>query len=383
MFKPRLFFKGFIIGSLTLGGLFLAANVLLSRVGEIGLNSIINRQLSSKDENILFSSGINQYVFFYKLKLLDKINPKIIAIGSSRAYQVREQFFNQKFVNLGGTVHNLGDLEYLASQFNKSQKLKLALLFIDPWWFNQDYNYLSNSLSSSYGFPEKISTSLAIHAVGWLRKGNWISAAARSKNLGLHAILSGAGYRRDGSYDYVDTMSGKAHFDDTQFSDTLTRIRESRDRFQKNDDADSYLVERACSAIIKIKRSIPNLVVIAPPFAGLVWEKMNEGGYTYIAKTNAMLANCLKDIDFYDLYSVKQISGSTDCEFIDGFHGGDVTYARILKYISGKNMTVKNSLANQFIDEFIQNNAGYAAGIIRNKFPTVKEIDFLQIGCAK
>ena len=141
MLDTNRFFKGLVGGALFLGGIFLAAHILLTQVGEIGLNSIIDRQWSSAGE-VLYLSGLNQHSYVYKQQLVNRIQPEVVAIGSSRAMQMRQEFFRTRFVNMGGAVTSVGELEAIADDFlNRHPKYRpdLALIFLDPWWFNKEF----------------------------------------------------------------------------------------------------------------------------------------------------------------------------------------------------------------------------------------------------
>ena len=102
------FTKGFILSFLGLGSILLLLQLVLIFAGELSLNHIMKRQF--EDSKILFSSGINQDPYEYKFALLNKVKPEVVVVGSSRAMQVRQEFFSKKFVNLGGTVSNISQV---------------------------------------------------------------------------------------------------------------------------------------------------------------------------------------------------------------------------------------------------------------------------------
>lgn len=377
----RKYFLGCLFGVLVVGVPFFFGNILLLRVGEIGLENIVKMQLSDSAGAVLYSSGLNQRAFSYKLRLMDGINPEIVAIGSSRALPVREEFFNRPFANLGRSVSSIGELEMLVDQLlQRERQPRLMLLFIDPWWFNKQYAKKGAGDPQLLQFPEFISVDIFVSAVKAFGKGNWVAKAADSKNLGIHAILTGDGFARDGSYYYISAARGKGT--DLKFSNTLSRISAGKERFSKADFADHSLVNRACAAISKIKRSEAKLILIAPPFADRVWKGMAQGGYGYIDDAHRKLRSCMGE-GFYDFSAAAAIPGSNDCEFTDGFHGGDVTYARMIKEVAREVPEVKAVLAADFVEEFLLANAGYAGGIARAKFLDGKEKDFNVLGCRK
>jgi len=75
--------------------------------------------------------------------------------------------------------------------------------------------------------------------------------------------------------------------------------------------------------------------------------------------------------------------GSSDCEFIDGFHGGRVTYLRMLDAIvrSGKT-NLARYIDLDSIDRLIAENAGRAT-LREDERAGEPETDFLDFGCRK
>lgn len=377
------FLQGFAVSTLALGVFFLAAQILMWRVGEVDLDSIMDRQSSDPKGLILFSSGLDQNVALYKLRLVEKAHPDVIAVGSSRSMQVRKQFFKTSFINMGGAVNSVSQLDFIAGKISAlEQKPKLVLLFVDPWWFNANSPRIGANTQVGE-FPNMVSASMVYHAAALLRKNNWIEAANRSRNLGIHAIVTGDGFSSDGSYHYTDILSGKSQFSDVRFSSSLARIVQDQDLFAKSDSADAKLIQTACSAIVLLKKSSMDLVVIAPPFASAVSDKLSEGGYGYIKDVGGKLTRCAGGVPLFDFSSGQKIPGGSDCEFVDGFHGGDVLYARLLDVIAQNKPDAGSYFDRDFIGRFIERNTGFAGGVTRESFLDGREADFLGLGCPK
>ena len=377
------FLHGFLAALLLLGLITAGLQLLLARVGELNLSGIVDRQLAAPNGAVLFSSGINQHAYYYKMMLLDRLEPNVVAIGSSRAMQVREKFFNTSFVNLGGAANNVAELELVANHIAAlNHKPKLAIVFIDPWWMNSRYDG-NDTAAHVPKFPNIVSADLIFWAAAALRHGNWIESAFRTHNLGIYMLLMDEGFARDGSNHYSGIISGEHASTDEKFSDSLRRIDGDRSRFEKGTDPDVAYVHRMCASLASLKVSVGHVVAIAPPFASTVWNRMTQGGYGYIAKAHADLRKCLVDIPFYDLTDPATVRGSTDCEFVDGIHGGDTTYGRILNQVAATDPDVRSRLNIAFVREFIRKYTGFAGGTTLDTFHGLKEIDFLRIGCAK
>lgn len=382
-FSTRQFFVGFGSAIALLGFVFGGLQLLLTRVGELCVGCVVAEQVS--DRKALYSSGVNQYFFGYKLRLMEAERPQVIAIGSSRAMQVRGRFFKSSFVNLGGGVSNVPELEALAASLRSdSVKAKYAIVFVDPWWFNGAYAESPSGIPNLQSPPEVVSLPLVKAAMLAMTNGNWLSESRHSSNLGIHSILTGEGFAKDGSYHYTSVLSGSDHnFGDVRFADTFDRIQHGNRRFQRGDHVDAPLLRRACTALRSINETVGAMVVIAPPFAVPVWSKMQSGGYGYIAEAHAGLAQCLGDVQFHDFSSGDRVPGGSDCEFVDGLHGGDVTYARMLVAVARDDLRLAGHVDQEFMQDFIAANAGHAGGLTTALFTKGTEPDFLDIGCRK
>jgi hypothetical protein len=376
------FFQGFWGAVLALGLLALAAQLLLAKVGELDLDSVIDRQRAAPPGSILFSSAVNQQAFAYKTKLYDRIAPDVVAVGSSRAMQVRSQFFKGRFVNVGGASNNVAELEKVADHIAAGHRPGLVVLFVDQWWLNRRYPEAS-APAQTPPFPRIVSADLLTQAAHALLRGNWIAQSFRSPNLGIYALVSNEGFSSDGSFYYLGTTTGMHAFQGARFSDTFARIAGDRDRMQKASEPDPVLVGRVCRTIGVFKRSAGHVVLVMPPFAGAVWNQMKKGGYEYMEKGAAELRRCSPDTPLFDFTSPQTIDGASDCEFVDGFHGGDVVYARMLRAIAGRDPAVAQHLNSAFVGSFIRDYAGAASGMSLYLDPRRKEVDFQKLGCHK
>lgn len=380
-FSPKHFLAAFAIAAVTLAAPFGALQLLLMNVGELCQDCVVARQLSG--EKRLYSSGLNQSSFHYKMNLLRAVKPQVIAVGSSRAMQVRSAFFNARFINLGGAVNSVGELEALVDLLAQSEyHTKVAFVFVDPWWFNSNYAALDTGRAKLQPPTQVISLGVAKAALSAMNNGNWVAQSRHSNNLGIHAILTGDGFGSDGSYYYTGLVTGAHRSSDVTFADTLGRIRNGNRRFEHGERADTALLRRACTAVRALKKATDVVVMIAPPFAERAWSEMMQGEYEYIHEAYAALGSCVDGVPFYDFVAPSQLSGSSDCEFVDGVHGGDVTYARMIGNIARAEPTLQQYVSVDFIDAFIAANTGFAEGAGRSRM-RAPEVDFLSIGCLK
>lgn len=374
----RRFFLGFVTALITLGLVMGAFQLFLTRVGEIGLARVVDRQLAAPNGDVLFLSGVNQNSHRYKLMLFDRQQPTTVAIGSSRAMEVRAEFFTGTFVTLGGAVNNLGNLESVADHVAKAAKRpELAIVYVDPWLFNTRY---TDNQGPVPAYPRYVSADMLWAGAKALRGGNWIAESFRSPNLGIHAIARNEGFAKDGSQYY--NLTGAGSYDE-KFALTFARIDGDKQNFQRNTRADPRLVGRICVAVKKLRAAGSAVAVVAPPFADRVWQRLSQPDYAYIADGYGQLQACLGDIPFFDFASPAKIADSTDCEFIDGLHGGDVTYARTLIQMAAADPAVRKQVDARYLADFAAKYRGHAGGTVLARDPAAREADFLKLGCTK
>jgi hypothetical protein len=373
------FLQGLVAALLSLGLVVGALQLLMARAGEVGLAGVVDRQLAAPNGEVLFLSGINQNAYRYKEMLFDRTRPAAIAIGSSRALEVRSEFFNTSFLSMGGSVINLATLESVADHVAAAPaRPALAMVFVDPWLFNARY---TDNQAPTPTYPSVVSADLLWFGLKSLRQGNWIAHAFQSPNLGIHALLREEGFARDGSQYYDLTGAGQSY--DLGFKTTFARIEGDRQNFQHGTRADPALVARICTAIGKIGRAAGHTVVVAPPFAGAIWKRLSQSDYGYIADGYRQLRACAGDAPFFDFTDPSRIPDSTDCEFVDGLHGGDVTYARMLRQVAAADPAARAYLRTDFLDRFVRTYAGHAGGANLLHNPGLREVDFLGLGCRK
>jgi hypothetical protein len=374
----RVFAFVFAVFLVLLGG----AQLLFARIGEIGLDRVVDRELAAPTGSILFASGINQNIYWYDRTLFSRVKPEVVAIGSSRAMQMRGNFFNVPYVNMGGSVANIDDLERVARDIASAPQPHphLAIVLFDPWWFNGRYQ-------ESNGPPpppvETISGDMLWYAARAFYHGNWLANAFRSRNLGIFALVNNEGYARDGSFYYNGLLSGNVAPLDPHYSWTLSRIDGDHQSLEKAMRADGALLARACVALQKIRRATGHAVVIAPPFAPPIWKRLQQHDYDYIADGYSRLQACSSGLPFFDFTNPANIHGTEECEFVDGLHGGDVTYARMITQVGDRDPVVHKYLQADFIGDFTRTYQGHAGGMSLKTDPGLKETDQLRIGCRK
>lgn len=359
-------------------------------VGEyLTLHEVAQKQIISTNNKIIYGSALHGDTFNYKRHLVNLVRPDIVALGSSRVMQFREYMFSTSALSLGGAMNSIIEGNEFVSSILIPVKAKVVIIGADIWWFNDCFqnpkkieSHNSNDSSNAspkirdawtvtkWLFDEKI-TIKKIAKVFFEKNSDDIGVAGQEKD----------GFGPDGSYYYTRLITGQKVHEDKKFNNTYTRIKNGNSRFQYASLANNQHIENFIKLVDKLEKSGIHTIVFFPPFASAVNSRMNSlnGKYDYIDDIkNKLRKYKLKYYDYTDATAI----GSGDCEFIDGFHGGEITYMRILKDISQYDPVLYKNINYKLINELIEENEGRAF-VFDNEITTNNEVDFLELGCKK
>lgn len=389
----KLFLKKYFLFLILIAIFCIPIIMFLYKTQEIAnVDDIVRKQLIT---NSIYGTALNENMFAYKLELVKQTKPDIIAIGSSRVMQFRQEFFNKKFVTAGGATNYMYEGVEFLNEVLKVDKPEVIILGLDFWWFNDNF-IQQPSRYIHMGTTNILSIDKIYKPVGWLNTGkinkkqflnilindNSKNSVTNYNNIGISALKSSDGFRSDGSYFYSKTLYGLEKPLDIKFNDTFDRIKKGRARFQYGDKVsenrwkDLELFLKICQ-----KNNIKVFIFI-PPVANKTIQKMEElkSKYTYIDKFRTKIVS----LGGFDYYNPETLS-SSDCEFIDGFHGGDITYEKILLAMAEKNKYLKDYIDINNLKKSINKNQNRALTIYESDKSMYfkSEVDFLEIGCIK
>ncbi|WP_415580406.1 hypothetical protein, partial [Helicobacter labetoulli] len=376
------YFMILLIFGLLLVGIF----YYLSRIFEHNsFESIVKRQL---EQNSIYGTALNENVFAYKLELVKQIKPKIIALGASRVLQFREKFFIDSFVSAGNAMNTLKEGRLFLEEVLKFYKPEIVILGLDIWWFNALYpNYERGEYFNITG--TNISTTkildIAKHIYNqqffqsqYLLDNHFITNPySNLDSLGLNAIYNGRGFFKDGSYLYGEIFKNEKT-KDANFTDTLLRITQGISRFEYASHIDAKRMQDLFDILNLLEKHHIQVVIFIPPLAPSVYQAMQDKQekYAYIDELFATLQKY--HIPFFN-YHNPAVLHNDNCEFLDGFHGGDVFYARILADMAQKSEILKSYVNMPYLTELIRTHKGRVFS--KDSVSDLKEQDFLNLGC--
>ena len=362
-----------------------------------GFDEIVRLQINN---NAIYGTSLNQNTFLYKLDMVKIVKPVIIALGSSMVMQFREESFLCSFVNCGGAMKNLKEGRLFIEKMLLFHKPKLIIVGIDFWWFNQnieqskDFSYHDNNGKTltinklikpfAYIWEDKITIKDYLNILLNRRQENNIT---KYYNIGLRAIKTAEGYRKDGSMLFSSILFGcNKGFADKNFKDTLGRIKEGTRKMEYGKNISTESIAEFYRIVKLCKDHNIDVIYIIPPLSYTAYNRMQSmvSEYSYVSKLRNYIKLSLKNYEFYDFQNILDV-GSDDCECIDGFHCGDVTYQKILLKICQNN---PNSIIIKYLNiDLIKNTVikykGRALSLFNDNKFKLKEVDYLGIGCKK
>ena len=346
---------------------------------------------------VLFGSGVSQDFVDYKLRLYAAIQPAIAAVGSSRVMQFRGAWFRKPFCNMGGVAGNLAVLRSTVDAMLRIHKPEAVILGLDFWWFLPQweaepfkevpptggfYNYGFASLKKPWQWllEGKISPrELAAPLLGLL------GAGFREDRFGIMAQQTDDGFGPDGSWYATAEATGRKRPLDFQFRDTLAQVAQGSKAFYRARPGQTGPSEEHLDAFAEIwcrlkSRGVQTFVFIAP-LSGRVLEAMrkNPEAWPHLFRLREALAS--RGIDALDCTDPAAFA-SGDCEFIDGFHGGEVSYARILRRMADRWPALLAYVDMERLDAVIGGWAGHVL-VPDSRLTPLPETDFMRLGCPK
>jgi hypothetical protein len=357
--------------------------------------AIVAEQLRT---DALYGSATYARFFPYKLELARTRRAPVLVLGSSTMMAVREQAFRVPMTNAAGGLRYINEGQLFLRELLKTYRPDVVLLGVDFWWFHPAYVE-----PPDYAEHGEDADSLTFFKLidPWVRLGQReVSGREFARvlggrhdngitgfdHLGLLAIHSGTGFRRDGSILYGKLffgLMGDAHAD-VQFAATLGEIRDGADKFRHGAHVDPVKLAEFRDLVEAVRAQGVRVVLLVPPLPPQVFDRMRSLGpaYGYVNEMKRAIARL--DVEAYDFQGGDDVV-SDACEFFDGFHGGDVVLQRILLAIADRH---PDSALRPYLDlDALRLATRRFAGRVLSPFEPGKyplpEVDFVRLGCNK
>lgn len=368
--------------------------VFLYNSGE--LDSIESITADQQRAGGLYGTAVHMNSHAYHHALYAARDPEVVVLGSSRALQFRQGFFTAPFANLGLTVHFPDEFAIVVDRLLANRKPKLVILAIDPWWAlvrgNQTI-HLQRSVARRGG---ELTPETLVGPVQWLIDGrvdldSYLDVLTGGHPItvdgvpmrGVQAVARRDGFGPDGSYYYHDEILGHIVSNDRRFARSLHQVATNEALLHHRETVSEAGLETLRRGYETLRKAGVSVVTAVIPVAPRVIDEMarRPDEFGYIAEARARLSEINEShYDFYD----PRVLGADDCEFVNGFHGGDVVSARILAaiYESGEPNVVRVADIER-LRRIIRENAGFALADRQYFRDGDAEGDFLDLGCPK
>jgi hypothetical protein len=307
---------------------------VLWRAGELlGLDEII--ALQHRDGAIYNALSIG--FADYKYAAYRAAAPQIVAIGTSRAMQIRQDDFTAPFYNLGGLTQGPDQANVLADRLLlRRDAPRLVIFALDFWTFCQPPGQDSAgrpaepaSVHDGMGEPPRhfltyrllLERRFAIADYARLLSPR---SADDVDRIGLGARLGASGFAADGSIYGAAPPSAL----EARWRGMFARIAAGTDQFAKDCTVSEASLDALAIFVNRMEAAGSRVALMLAPLPGAVIERLQaEGRYAYLDELRRLLAAHFSPQfgDFLDLRGV-----APDSEFLDGMHGGEVTYMRII-----------------------------------------------------
>ncbi len=372
---------------------------------------VVKKQISEFPEQLcLYESAILEQRVEHRLAAYVLMQPEVVVFGSSRANNFRSSHFLVPFMSMSRAVNSTSSLLSVSKNVINIHKPQLAIVLIDPWWFLADtkksneqaialgneiqeqpaqnavFNDMAFSNSSSLFDSVKLPFQwLRDEKVSFKEYMSLIVRGRLSKEsgdcfIGISAHKRHRGYAIDGSrYDF-GLLNGTNKSEDIQFKDTLDRLRQRRSLFDVQKPLQEIRFKEFKDFVALMNNENIQVLSVFPPLAPTVYGSFAQA--SDIVSRHQKIVNRVSALTTVFDYTNPALLNTSDCEFIDGFHPGEVTNVRMLDSLSKNHdgELLLASLDKKAIKQIMRSSVGRVYAL---NSQTKGEIDFLGLGCAK
>ncbi len=361
--------------------------LLLARAGET--IDPLRAAALQQDSDIRYSSALFYRPRPYKIERARLAKADILLLGSSRAMQFVADPWRAKALNAGGAMRDLESGEIFFDSVLKEYRPHQVIMILDWWWFSATRRPDAPTDAS----PE---TPITLHELVqpavWLSSGQLKAADAAqllfspgslSPAIGIPAHFADAGWDPFGHYDYGINLTEQAGGSDIGFQETL---KDMQRQSKRNDRAPWNPIseeswQRLETLVLRLQDAGTSVILVLPPVAPPIYEWLAQQPEPNLVKEVQRRLPALPALTF-DFHDPKTL-GTDGCEFVDGIHGGEVTYLRLLDAIAADpSADLEGAVDRDLVKRLIAENKGHAT--IRRDDPNrAPEADFNSLGCSK
>lgn len=347
---------------------------LMWSAGEFtSIHRVVSLQAASKAP-VYFGRAYSDPTANYKLASVLERRPELLVLGTSRVLAIRAAAFKPetRFFNAGNGVTRLRHFRAFLGRIPPGQEPRTILLGLDQYLFNARFDNLqADGFEKQWDEEEALSdiffgawkTVYSDHFGGKFTLAS-LAATPGEERIGLNARVQGNAFRKDGSYTWASYVADPAspRHEDHGFRNTLDRIAKGNRRFEYGAQVSEAALQEVDALLRDCKARGIHVVAFLPPFAHAVLQAMKAraADYAYLAGIQPALQTLFQRHGFViEDYSDLAQLGATDRETIDGFHGSEKAYLRLLLKLAEADAPLRAYLRDPAgLQERLRNTAG-------------------------
>jgi hypothetical protein len=341
----------------------------------------------------IYRSAIHDNLREISLEIIRRRQPEIVVMGSSLAFDFREQYFTVPFVCAGGAMDSLSDGEAFATRLGQIAKPKIVLFVLDFWWFTADQEQHRTPISGPLDSPlfswSQLRRPYKEMSKGSLSLVEFLGLAPLSTDsqvhnpcMGLMARREGVGRRGDGSQLNGLVFSPRAHEIYAPIRERLSRAESfvlEPGRFGPDLQIRPERIEKLQRILRVLEANSSTVVLVYPPMAPRIVEAFEQSGrHAYYFELGRKISALGREA--YDFHSAREI-GALPPEFSDTHHAGNVAYMRLLIEILRRNphSALSGRIETALVTDWVNRFQGKTVAVLQNDRIPADETDFLDL----
>ena len=306
----------------------------------------------------VFGPMFNADHHLYKRALYRAVLPEVVTVGSSTMVPFRADYFSAPFLNCCRVSDDLPQLEAFLDWMVAAHPPKVVIIGLDFWWFRYA-EAPAKRYTPAPALGDEWTWAKLTRPWGMLGRGDLggRELGLPGDRIGFMGLLRDRGFRPDGSFDY-----GPVH--DAMDPDPAQRVRHVRAlldtgnaRFARSKRTWDSNFEIVARMLAKVRAAGCHAVLIFPPVVEELLDELarRPEEYGYVPQVVEGLRRF--GIPFVDYRDARPLGSGAD-EFYDEIHGGDVTMARLLLDLGGRDPEVGAVLDRARLTDVVARYAG-------------------------
>ena len=231
------------------------------------------------------------------------------------------------------------------------QTPKLLIVGLDQWefnsnwepkeWRNEPFDFVAQE---PLALAQQLCAPIYRHwQTGSLAPGQLLANSASNRLIGLTANINHSGFRYDGSHAETQIPAELSE----RFADAFGRIAAGSNRFEYGQNVSEARVAILRDFIELCHERGTHVTAFLPPFPHQVFETMRSHGedYAYAGRIYETILPLFEKYHFtLQDYSDINWLGASDSETLDGFHGSEKAYLRLLIHLAARDMKLRERI---------------------------------------